>query len=290
MITGSVCWFISLFTFNLAEMKTLTILLLCCQTCWCLGTLVVDLEQSSNENKNTFLDLDTGIEIINPLTFCLRFNIKGILASNYIFSGKDDNLVLTLRFTIGIGICVINSVGFVFEIPKENDVIPFHWHHICVSSNNHSYTIVFDGQQWYHANHTLPSSEKKTLEKFYLGSPNEHWVHSDGINFRGLLSELNIWNKSLSFFQMVEITVNCGKIEPSPDLLDWSKVLSSNIRGSKYNESIENICSQRNTTSLVYKIMPHLHNQDNAIQVCEILNGELSFPNSLNELQTWNGK
>ena len=267
---------------------TVTLLLLCCHRS--LGTLVVDLNESSNENKDTFLDLDKGIEIINPLAFCLRFNIKGILASNYIFSSKDDNLVLTLRFSIGIGIGVINSVGFVFEIPKENDVQPFHWHHICVSSSDHSYTIVFDGQQWYHANHTLPSSEKTTLKKLDLGSPNEHWVHSDGINFRGLLSELNIWSKSLSFIQMLKITINCGKIEPSPDLLDWSKIPSFMIRGSKYNESIENICSQRNTTSLVYKIMPYLHDQDNAIQVCKILNGKLAFPNSLNELQTWNGK
>ena len=266
----------------------ITLLILCCHRS--LGTLVVDLNESSNEDKNTFLALDKGIEIINPLAFCLRFNIKGILASNYIFSSKDDNLVLTLRFSIGIGIGVINSVGFVFEIPKENDVRPFHWHHICVSSSDNSFTIVFDGQQWYHANHTLPSSEKTTVKKLDLGSPSEYWIHSDGINFRGLLSELNIWSKSLSFSQMVKITINCGKIDPVPDLLDWSEIPTSIIRGSKYNENIENICSQRNTTSLVYKIMPYLHDQDNAIQVCKILNGKLAFPNSLTELQTWNRK
>ena len=212
------------------------------------------------------------------------------MASNYIFSSKDDNLVLTLRFSIGIGIGVINSVGFVFEIPKENDVIPFHWHHICVSSNNQSYTIVFDGQQWYHANHTLPSSEKTTLKQLDLGSPNEYWAHSDGINFRGLLSELNIWSKSLSVTQIVKITRNCGKVDPIPDILDWSELDSSMIRGSKYIEKIGSICPQSNTTSLVHKIMPYLHKQDNALHACKILNGELVYPNSLNELQTWNGK
>ena len=268
---------------------TVTLLLLCCHRS--VGTLVVDLNESSNENKDTFLDLDKGIEIINPLAFCLRFNIKGILASNYIFSSKDDNLVLTLRFSIGIGIGVINSVGFVFEIPKENDVIPFHWHHICVSSNNHSYTIVFDGQQWYHANHTLPSSEKTTLKKLDLGSPNEHWVHSDGINFRGLLSELNIWSKALSAIQMVKITSNCERVDPIPDILNWFKLPSSIIRGSNYHyENIGNICSQSNTTSLIYKVMPDLHDRDNAMRVCNILNGELAFPNSKEELLTWNGK
>ena len=89
---------------------------------------------------------------------------------------------------------------------------------------------------------------------------------------------------------MVKITRNCGKVDPIPDILDWSELDSSMIRGSKYIENIGNICPQRNATSLVYKIMPYLHKQDNALHVCKILNGELVYPNSLNELKTWNGK
>ena len=57
-----------------------------------------------------------------------------------------------------------------------------------------------------------------------------------------------------------------------------------------FQENIENVCPHRNATSLIYKIMPDLHDQDNAINVCKILKGELVSPNSLNELQTWNGK
>ena len=51
-----------------------------------------------------------------------------------------------------------------------------------------------------------------------------------------------------------------------------------------------NICSQSNTTSLIYKVMPDLHDQDNSMSVCKILNGELAFPNSKDELLMWNGK
>ena len=127
-------------------LRVTLVVLLCCHRS--LGTLVVDLNESSNEDQNTFLALDQGIEINNPLTFCLRFNIKSPLETNYIFSSTDDKLVLILRFSISLGIAVINSVSLVFKIPKDNAVRPFHWHHICVSSREDSYTIVLDGQQW----------------------------------------------------------------------------------------------------------------------------------------------
>ena len=248
---------------------------------------MVDLE---NENKSTFLSLDKGIEINNELAFCLRFNIKDVLETNYMFSTTDDNLVLILRFSVSQGIVLINSAAFFFEIPKENGVLPFQWHHICFSSNGNSYTIVFDGNKWYHASHAKVSLEKKIVTRLDLGSTNEYWIYSDGINFKGLLSELNIWSKALSGIQMVKITSNCEKVDPIPDILNWSKLPSSIIRGIKYNENMGNICSQSNTTSLIYKVMPDLHDQDNAMRVCKILNGKLAFPNSKDELLTWNGK
>ena len=277
-------------------MKTLTVilLLLCCHQY--LGTLVlvVDLDSdqdlSSNEDKNTFLSLGKGIKIKHPLTFCLRFNLKDTLGTNYIFSSTDDKLVLILSFLNSFGLALINSVVLFFEIPKDNGVLPFHWHHMCVSSSEDSYTIVLDGQQWFHTNHTLGSFEETTLTRLDLGSTNDYWTYSDGTNMRGLLSELTIWSKSLTAIQMVKITRNCGKVDPVPDLLNWSELSSLMIRGSKYTEDIRNICPQGNATSLIYKIIPYLYNQDNAIHVCKILDGELAFPKSLNELQTWNGK
>ena len=267
---------------------TVTIILLCCYKG--LGTLVVDLNEPSNEEKNTYLALGQGIEINNPLTFCLRFNIKDILATNYIFSSKDEELLFLLSFSYGFGLVLINSVNLVFEIPKDNDLSPFHWHHICISSSKDSYIVVIDGQQWYHASHTAGSSEKTIVKRLDFGFTSEYWVYSDGINFKGLLSELNVWSRSLSLSQMVEITTNCGKVDPIPDILNWSEVTKSMIIGSKYIEKTGNICPQRNATSPIYKIMPYIYDRDNAIHVCKILNGEVAFPNSLNELQSWNGK
>ena len=125
-------------------MKNLTviILLLCCYRCQ--GTLVVDLNKSSNEDKNSFLALGQVIDINNPLTFCLRFNIKSALMTNYIFTSPDDKLALIMRFKVSLGLVLINGVALGFEIPKDNAVKPFHWHHICVSSSEDSYTIIFE--------------------------------------------------------------------------------------------------------------------------------------------------
>ena len=271
-------------------MKTLTVTLLIFFCHRCLGTLVVELTESLNEDRNTSLGLGLGIEINNPLTFCLRFNLKVNFATNYIFSNTDDKLVLILRFSVNLGLALINSVPLLFEIPKDNGVLPFHWHHICISSSEDSYSIVLDGQQWYHANHEQKSFEKTTVTRLDLGTTNKYWTYADGINFRGLLSELNIWSKSLSVSQIVKITTNCGKVDPIPDLLNWSQLSNSMIRGSKYNEDIGVICPQRNATSPIYKIMPYLHDQDTALHVCKILNGKLAFPNSLNEFQKWKGR
>ena len=272
-------------------MKTLTVTLLLLYSQSCLGTFVVDLNQPSNEDRKTFLALDKGIEFNNPLTFCLRFNIKDALATNYIFSSKDDELVFILSFSNNFGIVIINSVDLVFEIPEDNDVLPFRWHHICVSSGEDSYySIVVDGQQWYRANHTIGSFKKTTIKRLDLGSTNDYWVYSDGLDMRGFLSELNIWSKSLSIIQMVKITRNCKKVDPIPDVLNWSELPKSIIRGSTFIENLENICPQSNSTAPIYKIMPYLHDQDNAIYACKILNGELVFPNSLDELQTWKSK
>ena len=268
------------------KVLTVTLLLLCCHRC--LGTLVVDLDELSNNDKKTFLALGQGIEINSSLTFCLRFMIKDVLATNYIFSSTDDELVLLLGFRVSLGVALINRVALNFKIPEDNGVLPFHWHHICVSSSQDSYTIVLDGTKWYRTNHAIEPIEKTNLKRLDLGSTNKYWTYTDGINFKGLLSELNIWSMTLSISQMEKITRNCGKVDP--DLLNWSELPSSTIRGSKYEENIGNICPLRNATSLMYKIMPDLNDQDDAIHICKILNGELAFPNSLNELQSWNSK
>ena len=150
-------------------MKTLPLILLLSCFCWCKDTLVIDLFKNSSEEK-TVLFLDKRIQITNSITFCLRLNLKDTLATHQIFNYKDSKLGFKLKFSVGLGSAAINKRVFQFKIPKDNDFKPFHWHHICMSSNENSYSVVFDGRQWYHANHTRKSSEKTTLTELDIGA------------------------------------------------------------------------------------------------------------------------
>ena len=150
-------------------MKTLPLILILSCSCWCKDTLVIDLLKQSSEGK-TVLFLDKRIQITNSITFCLRLNLKDTLAMHYIFNEKDNKLGFKLKFSVGLGSAAINKRVFQFKIPKDNDFKPFHWHHICISSNENSYSVVFDGCQWYHANHTRKSSEKTILTELDIGA------------------------------------------------------------------------------------------------------------------------
>ena len=274
-------------------MKTLPLILLLSCYCWCKDTLVIDLFKQSSKGK-TVLSLDKTIQITNSMTFCLRLNLKDTLSMHYIFNEKDDKLGFKLKFSVGIGSAAINKRVFQFKIPKDNDFKPFHWYHICFSSNEKSYSVVFEGQQWYHANHTIKSYEKTTLTKLDIGvMSDESEISSGGVNFKGEMAELNIWGSSLSQNQMIEITGTCEKPYPNPDILSWSDVDPTMLNRNNIKEKdINHLCSPKHsrTPLFFYTIMPYLQNQDNAIDTCNILNAQLAFPKTLDEHHTWNGK
>ena len=171
----------------------------------------MELFKQSNKDK-TVLSLDKPIQITNYMTFCFRINLKDALSIHYIFNEKDDKLGFKLKFSVGLGSAAINKRVFQFKIPKDNDFKPFHWQHICFSLNEKSYSVVFEGRQWYHANHTIKSFEKTTLTKLDIGvSSDESEISSGGVNFKGEMAELNIWGSSLTQNQMIEITGTCRK-------------------------------------------------------------------------------
>ena len=111
----------------------------------CHGTLVLDLDQSNefqNEDGKTTFSLDPRKEISIPITFCLRFNLQNKLSNTYMFSNKDDVLAMTLRFPSKLGTVYVNKEGTFFEIPENNDIIPYHWHHICVAINKGEFCLL----------------------------------------------------------------------------------------------------------------------------------------------------
>ena len=121
------------------------------------------------------------------------------------------------------------------------------------------------------------------------------------------MGDLNIWGGAVSENQLKTITKNCGKIHPTPDLLDWSNINISMITGrngsdiltaddlsspstSPYisNIKITDICTYDRFTN--HQCISVSLTQDEALHVCKSLKAELSFPNKTEKFWSKEGK
>ena len=273
-------------------MKILRILVLLYLYSQCKGSLVIKISNNQvKNNEKTYLTLKKTIKISFPLTFCTRFNLKGqLLTSRPIFSDENNEFGFTLRFGVGLGRVILSDEILMFKIPKENDIQPYAWHHICVKSDENSQEVVFDGKIWYTDQHKKYSKEV-TLNKFLVGAnyPNGN-NYADTAYFRGEISEFNIWSEALGTEKLKKITSHCGKPLPEPDILNWSEIDTSMLTGNNVQNDIRRLCRNSNETPTIYKVMPHFQNQEEAIHTCQILNGQLAYPKSIKEYQEWQGK
>ena len=275
-------------------MKILPLIILLVFTfCWCKETVtVVDLmplNSPPEEDKKTLLSLTETIEASVPLTFCLRFNLQDTISARYMFDNKDDKLALSLRFPLDLGKAKVNGEEFYFRIPKDSGIRPFYWHHICISLNQEKYWVAVDGQQWSNGTHNIKSFQTFSINQFFMGSPYEPASIED--NFKGELSELNIWSYSLSLKQLIYITESCTHPKPVPDILQWSNITNSMLTGNNNHQSvIKQLCSQGIVETSYHKLMPHLQDPDGAMKTCSVLNGQLAYPTTLDEYKSWNSK
>ena len=135
--------------------------------CWCEETVtVVDLNPSNSppeQDERTVLSLPEKVVVSLPLTFCLRFKLEDKISSKYMFSDKDHQLALTLRFPLDAGLVALNGESFYFKIPKDSGIRPFYWHHICMGLNEETYWVVVDGKQWSNGTNKI-----KPFQSFFL--------------------------------------------------------------------------------------------------------------------------
>ena len=129
-------------------MKIFLLLLLMSWHVWCRETVVIKITSNQvKKNEKTFLSLENSIQISFPLTICARFQLKGQLStSRPIFSLTEGKLLFLLRFAVGTGSFQMNDESLVFEIPKENDIQPYEWHHICIRAGSKSNIRNFDAK------------------------------------------------------------------------------------------------------------------------------------------------
>ena len=263
--------------------------------CWCKETVtVIDLMPSNSppqQDKRTVLILTENIEVRIPLSFCLRFNLQDRISERYIFGSKGDGLHLKLRFPIGLGKVQLNGKEFYFKIPKDSGIRSFYWHHICISLNKETYWVVVDGKQWSNGRHNIKSFQNLSVNQIFMGSPNHKFIDHREENFRGELSELNIWSNSLLMNNLIDITESCSHPKPVPDILQWLDITNSMLtEDNNHQTNIKQLCSKGKTETSYHKLIPHLQDQDGAMKTCKVLNGQLVSPKTLNEYKSWKSK
>ena len=121
-------------------------------------------------------------------------------------------------------------------------------------------------------------------------SPNRTY-YNVGINFKGELSELNIWTAFLSLNELISITQTCGRPNPIPNVLNWSnEVRNSNVTGKHHLKNINQLCSLKTAKISYFRVMPNLADQEGALKTCQILGGVLLSPKNIEEFRSWNSK
>ena len=115
------------------------------------------------------------------------------------------------------------------------------------------------------------------ISEIILGSK----YNSSGLNFKGKLSELNIWdNYNINIDPEV-----CSHVKPEPNILKWSDVDNSTINGTKSKQArnITDIC--HNSTKIIRQVVPIKLTRDHAMKACHIMDAKLTYPTSLNQFK-----
>ena len=161
-----------------------------------------------------------------------------------------------------------------------------------MKSDDEIQEVVVDGHQWYQGKHAIAFFEKSTLNKFLMGSNDPNLIsYTITEDFKGDLSELNIWNKALSSEELMAITNSCGNPEPKPNILNWSEMITISMLTEKNEvQEIGQLCHNSTYNSAIHTIVPHLEDQDGAMLICQILKGHLAYPMSTDEYEKWNSK
>ena len=117
------------------------------------------------------------------------------------------------------------------------------------------------------------------ISEIILGSK----YNSSDLNFKGKLSELNIWdNYNINIDPEV-----CSHVNPEPNILKWSDVDDSMI-----NRAINSTVKERNITDICHKstkiirqVVPIKLTRDEAMKACHIMDAKLTYPILLNQIK-----
>ena len=121
----------------------------------------------------------------------------------------------------------------------------------------------------------MTSKFELDLSEIVLGSE----YNSSDLNFKGKLSELNIWdNYNINIDPKI-----CSHVKPEANILKWSNVDASMINGTVEERNITDIC--HNSTKIIRQVVPIKLTRDEAMKACHIMDAKLTYPTALNQFK-----
>ena len=121
----------------------------------------------------------------------------------------------------------------------------------------------------------MTSKFELDISEIVLGSE----YNSSDLNFKGKLSELNIWDN-------YNINIDpelCSQVNPEPNILKWSDVDDSMINGTVEERNITDICHK--STKIIRQVVPIKLTRDEAMKACHIMGAKLTYPKALNQFK-----
>ena len=249
------------------------------------GTIIYTEEKKDNELIAPLVTLPFNKSLnINEITICLKFYIMGSLDNDYVylFSTTPQTLSLYVNLIDYQGAVYRGTRAFFFIIPPKA-IWPLEWFNFCVTFKNDAHHVVANGKIW----NSLPISYNDNesngdfIENIVIGS-----FHDGRYTFHGRISELNIWNYTMSIEELQNLTTPCNEFQQQPTILNWNTITKnqisfSNIGAAKFVSEDNSMCNLANQAK--FKLYVALFDSEGAKHICKIMNAEMYIPKNNDE-------
>ncbi len=232
--------------------------------------------------QKTYVRLKPDIQ--NMLTsggyaYCLRVNFW-TWDRSFLFGAPSLHIYLN-DYIKGTGIVLDGKFSHTFKWKSLLKLSYFSWNSFCISSHLPNLYFSINGKE------VLNFTEGNQQETIDIST-----ISLGSTHFTGQISDLNIWNRSLSQVEILEYSLGCNSdfvLKSNPDILLWSSV-NITIQGNSANKTTipkKDLCQLSNEAKLKTKKVLFPRNLDYAynFKQCKNMNGEMFYPKNDNDTQ-----
>ena len=265
----------------------LWVLLILCKTS---STEIIILKYNKTDNNgctNPIVEVPISSNSIKEsFTFCGQYNFRFLREA--VLMGLEPNTYLwIMNFEEKNAGLKYHGDYYFFDFKNQN-IIPNEWQHLCLAISLNQIKIVLNGEILLNKTINIISSDEQNGKMWFGGSQGSSKWYKD-TRLEGLITDVNIWNQSLEFCNLISITTRKSPIDievlPTPDLFLWSTFeIQSNTSSCVEYLILEenNELFQKNHQQI--NLIEYLTDFDSSYFLCQAIGGELVVLKNLKEL------